>query len=243
MVTTGNFRKVLRLYKNLRSTVVDHRRFLEMAASSRVKPALAVDGSEFRRATQYCRCDIRMQHFASIANIIFYVLCVCFADSISMTTFNVGLLSKPSNLSFDMEKLVAKEMEILPVAVSDKSVDIAVIGFQELSRTPFYRLYDFFLGESWTESLTLAMASRGYFLLHKIRLNGVMMLMFVRYHMLPYIRDVTELRVRWEPLFPYWGSKGTVGLSMRIYGQNLCFLCSHLPAHTVFNHLRIEVGF
>uniref|UniRef100_UPI00398EE2DA inositol polyphosphate 5-phosphatase K-like n=1 Tax=Pristiophorus japonicus TaxID=55135 RepID=UPI00398EE2DA len=84
--------------------------------------------------------------------------------------------------------------------------------------------------DPWTIFFTNSLAPLGYVRITSIRMQGVLLLIFVKCLHLPYIRDLQTNYTR-TGLFGYWGNKGGVAVRLSIHGHLLCFLNCHLPAH------------
>ncbi|POI27117.1 hypothetical protein CIB84_009132 [Bambusicola thoracicus] len=75
--------------------------------------------------------------------------------------------------------------------------------------------------------------------LSSVRMQGLLLLIFVKHAHLPFIRDVHTHYTR-TGLYGYWGNKGGVTIRMSLYGHTICFMNCHLPAHMENTEQRLD---
>lgn len=71
-------------------------------------------------------------------------------------------------------------------------------------------------------------------------LQGLLLILFVRRDELFYYRDITPSYVR-TGLGGMWGNKGATVVSLKAYGNSICFVNSHLAAHDHGYYKRVQV--
>ncbi|XP_059511425.1 inositol polyphosphate 5-phosphatase K-like isoform X2 [Stegostoma tigrinum] len=114
-----------------------------------------------------------------------------------------------------------------------------VIGLQELNSRLSSFLIDLAFSDPWTILFTNSLAPLGYVKITSIRMQGVLLLVFVKCSHLPYIRDLETNYTR-TGLFGYWGNKGGVAVRLSVYGHLICLLNCHLPAHIENTSQRLD---
>ncbi|KAL2297317.1 hypothetical protein Nmel_016616 [Mimus melanotis] len=75
--------------------------------------------------------------------------------------------------------------------------------------------------------------------LSSVRMQGLLLLIFVKHVHLPFIRDIHTHYTR-TGLYGYWGNKGGVSVRMSLFGHTLCFMNCHLPAHMENTEQRLD---
>uniref|UniRef100_A0A3P8UPL6 Phosphatidylinositol 4,5-bisphosphate 5-phosphatase A n=1 Tax=Cynoglossus semilaevis TaxID=244447 RepID=A0A3P8UPL6_CYNSE len=123
--------------------------------------------------------------------------------------------------------------------VSDGSVDMCVIGLQEVNSMINKRLKDALFSDQWSELCMDTLSPLGYVLVASQRMQGVLLLVFSKSVHLPFLRGVQTQKTR-TGLGGYWGNKGGVSARMTVFGHPLCFLNCHLPAHMRNLEQRME---
>ncbi|XP_051891433.1 inositol polyphosphate 5-phosphatase Ka isoform X2 [Pristis pectinata] len=118
-------------------------------------------------------------------------------------------------------------------------MDMYIIGLQELNSKVSSFLVDMVFHDPWTLFFTNFLAPLGYVKVSSIRMQGLLLLVYIKYLHLPYIRDLRTSYTR-TGLFGYWGNKGGVAARLSVYGHLLCFLNCHLPAHLNNSSQRIS---
>ncbi|XP_064612340.1 inositol polyphosphate 5-phosphatase K-like isoform X2 [Liolophura sinensis] len=91
----------------------------------------------------------------------------------------------------------------------------------------------------WTVALTDALSPRGYVRVKSIRLQGLMLLLFVRVTHLLHLTNIESEFTR-TGLAGFWGNKGGVSIRMDVNGINTCIVNCHLAAHQDEVGERIE---
>ncbi|XP_036380523.1 inositol polyphosphate 5-phosphatase K-like isoform X1 [Megalops cyprinoides] len=146
---------------------------------------------------------------------------------VHVVTWNVATAEPPS----DVSSLLQLE--------SQNSIDLYVIGLQEVNATPLRFIADLAFEDSWSHLFMAALAPLGYVKVSSIRMQGLLLLIFSRQAHLPFIRDIKTTYTR-TGLFGYWGNKGGVSVRLSFYGHMLCFLNCHLAAHMNYALQRVD---
>ncbi|KAM9307086.1 LOW QUALITY PROTEIN: inositol polyphosphate 5-phosphatase K [Pholidichthys leucotaenia] len=145
-----------------------------------------------------------------------------------IVTWNVGSAVPPDDIA-----------PLFGPNVSDGSVDMFVIGLQEVNSMINKRLKDALFSDQWSELCMDTLSPFGYVLVASQRMQGVLLLVFSKFGHLPFLRGVQTERTR-TGLGGYWGNKGGVSARMTIFGHPVCFLNCHLPAHMRNLEQRME---
>uniref|UniRef100_A0A667XGD9 Inositol polyphosphate-5-phosphatase J n=1 Tax=Myripristis murdjan TaxID=586833 RepID=A0A667XGD9_9TELE len=135
-------------------------------------------------------------------------------------------------------------------SVSDGSVDMFVIGLQEVNCMINKLLKDALFTDQWSELCMDTLSPFGYVLVSQefsfsmhVLLTftdiGVFLLVFAKFCHLPFLRGVQTESTR-TGLGGYWGNKGGVSARMTVFGHPVCFLNCHLPAHMRNLEQRME---
>ncbi|XP_078061753.1 inositol polyphosphate 5-phosphatase K-like [Mustelus asterias] len=143
-------------------------------------------------------------------------------------TWNVGTAAPPDDVT-----------NLLQLDVQIQEPDMYIIGLQEVNSKLSSFLIDLAFSDPWTILFTATLAPLGYVKITSIRMQGVLLLIFVKCLHLPYIRDLETNYTR-TGLFGYWGNKGGVVVRLSIYGHLICFLNCHLPAHMENKSQRLD---
>ncbi|CAL8277702.1 unnamed protein product [Merluccius merluccius] len=136
-----------------------------------------------------------------------------------IVTWNVGAAVPPDDIA-----------SLFSPDVFDGTIDMFIIGLQEVNSMINKRLKDALFTDQWTELCMDTLSPSGYVLVASQRMQGVLLLGFCRFCHLPYLRDVQTESTR-TGLGGCWGNKGGVSARMSVFGHPVCFLNCHLPAH------------
>ncbi|XP_045923347.1 inositol polyphosphate 5-phosphatase K isoform X1 [Micropterus dolomieu] len=145
-----------------------------------------------------------------------------------IVTWNVGSAVPPDDIT-----------SLFGPNVSDGSVDMFIIGLQEVNSMINKRLKDVLFSDQWSEHCMDTLCPFGYVLVASQRMQGVLLLVFSKFCHLPFLRGVQTESTR-TGLGGYWGNKGGVSARMTIFGHPVCFLNCHLPAHMRNLEQRME---
>uniref|UniRef100_A0A8C4FFV8 Phosphatidylinositol 4,5-bisphosphate 5-phosphatase A n=1 Tax=Dicentrarchus labrax TaxID=13489 RepID=A0A8C4FFV8_DICLA len=145
-----------------------------------------------------------------------------------IVTWNVGSAVPPDDIT-----------SLFGPNVSDGSVDMFIIGLQEVNSMINKRLKDVLFSDQWSELCMDTLSPFGYVLVASQRMQGVLLLVFSKFCHLPFLRGVQTESTR-TGLGGYWGNKGGVSARMTIFGHPVCFLNCHLPAHMRNLEQRME---
>ncbi|XP_054899691.1 inositol polyphosphate 5-phosphatase K isoform X1 [Poeciliopsis prolifica] len=110
------------------------------------------------------------------------------------------------------------------------SVDLYVIGLQEVNATPVRFISDLMAEDSWSHLFMDTLGPKGFVKVTSVRMQGLLLLVFAKMMHLPFIRNIQSTYTR-TGIFGYWGNKGAVSVRFSFYGHMLCFLNCHLAAH------------
>ncbi|KAK7895721.1 hypothetical protein WMY93_021046 [Mugilogobius chulae] len=147
---------------------------------------------------------------------------------VHIVTWNVGSAVAPDDIA-----------SLFGPNVSDGSVDMFVIGLQEVNSMINKRLKDALFSDHWSELCMDTLSPFGYVLVASQRMQGVLLLVFSRFCHLPFLRGIQTQTTR-TGLGGYWGNKGGVSARMTVFGHTVCFLNCHLPAHMRNLEQRME---
>ncbi|XP_034752559.1 phosphatidylinositol 4,5-bisphosphate 5-phosphatase A isoform X2 [Etheostoma cragini] len=145
-----------------------------------------------------------------------------------IVTWNVGSAVPPDDI-----------ISLFGPNVSDGSVDMFIIGLQEVNSMINKRLKDVLFSDQWSELCMDTLCPFGYVLVASQRMQGVLLLVFSKFCHLPFLRGVQTESTR-TGLGGYWGNKGGVSARMTVFGHPVCFLNCHLPAHMRNLEQRME---
>lgn len=145
-----------------------------------------------------------------------------------IVTWNVGSAVPPDDIT-----------SLFGPNVSDGSVDMFIIGLQEVNSMINKRLKDVLFSDQWSELCMDTLSPFGYVLVASQRMQGVLLLVFSKFCHLPFLRGVQTESTR-TGLGGYWGNKGGVSARMTLFGHPVCFLNCHLPAHMRNLEQRME---
>ncbi|XP_053385173.1 synaptojanin-1-like [Mercenaria mercenaria] len=111
-------------------------------------------------------------------------------------------------------------------------VDIFAIGFEEMVDLNASNIMSASQTNSreWEKYIQKTISrDHKYVLLTKVQLVGVLLYVFIRPHLAPFIRDVAIDTVK-TGLGGAAGNKGGVGIRFLIHSTSVCFVCAHLAA-------------
>ncbi|XP_071386848.1 inositol polyphosphate 5-phosphatase K [Centroberyx affinis] len=145
-----------------------------------------------------------------------------------IVTWNVGSAVPPDDIT-----------SLFGPNVSDGSIDMFIIGLQEVNSMINKRLKDALFTDQWSELCMDTLSPFGYVLVASQRMQGVLLLVFSKFCHLPFLRGVQTESTR-TGLGGYWGNKGGVSARMTVFGHPVCFLNCHLPAHMRNLEQRME---
>ncbi|XP_071443630.1 inositol polyphosphate 5-phosphatase K-like [Hetaerina americana] len=111
-----------------------------------------------------------------------------------------------------------------------KLPDVYVIGLQEVKSQPQNMLMDALMGNPWTHTFRDPLSKCGYIVARTIRLQGIVLTVFIlREHILR-IRDIETLYTK-TGFGGMWGNKGAVSIRLSVSGVSLCLINCHLTPH------------
>ncbi|XP_029024782.1 phosphatidylinositol 4,5-bisphosphate 5-phosphatase A [Betta splendens] len=147
---------------------------------------------------------------------------------VHIVTWNVGSAVPPDDIT-----------SLFGPGVSDGSVDVVIIGLQEVNSMINKRLKDVLFSDQWNDLCMDTLCPFGYVLVASQRMQGVLLLVFAKFCHLPFLRGVQTQSTR-TGLGGCWGNKGGVSARMTVFGHPVCFLNCHLPAHMRNLEQRME---
>ncbi|XP_069617437.1 inositol polyphosphate 5-phosphatase K isoform X2 [Ranitomeya imitator] len=147
---------------------------------------------------------------------------------LQIITWNVGTAAPPRDLS-----------SLLLLDSSGSNIDLYVIGLQEVNSRIVNFLSDLAFDDPWSVFLMDVLAPLGYVKISAIRMQGLLLLTFVKHKHIPFIQDIRSNYIR-TGLYGYWGNKGGVTVRLSVYGHMLCFVNCHLPAHMDNTNQRLD---
>ncbi|XP_046901202.1 inositol polyphosphate 5-phosphatase K [Hypomesus transpacificus] len=147
---------------------------------------------------------------------------------IHIVTWNVGSAVPPDDIT-----------SLFGPSAADCSVDMFIIGLQEVNSMINKRLKDALFTDQWSELCMDTLSCYGYVLVASQRMQGVLLLVFSKFCHLPFLQGVQTESTR-TGLGGYWGNKGGVSARMAMFGHPVCFLNCHLPAHMRNLEQRME---
>ncbi|XP_029468836.1 inositol polyphosphate 5-phosphatase K isoform X2 [Rhinatrema bivittatum] len=133
-----------------------------------------------------------------------------------LVTWNVGTASPPR--------------DIRSLLQLDTHLDMYVIGLQEVNCKITTLLSGLVFEDPWSLFFMDILAPLGYVKISSIRMQGLILLVFVKHRHIPFVQDIHTNYTR-TGLYGYWGNKGGVTIRMSVYGHMVCFMNCHLPAH------------
>uniref|UniRef100_A0A8C0EQB4 Inositol polyphosphate-related phosphatase domain-containing protein n=1 Tax=Bubo bubo TaxID=30461 RepID=A0A8C0EQB4_BUBBB len=145
-----------------------------------------------------------------------------------LVTWNVGTASPPPDVT-----------SLLQLNSLGPTVDMYVIGLQEVNSRITNFLSDLAFDDPWSIFFMTVLSPLGYIKLSSVRMQGLLLLLFVKHVHLPFIRDIHTHYTR-TGLYGYWGNKGGVTIRMSLYGHAVCFMNCHLPAHMENTEQRLD---
>ncbi|NXA35321.1 INP5K phosphatase, partial [Eudromia elegans] len=145
-----------------------------------------------------------------------------------IVTWNVGTASPPPDVT-----------SLLQLNSLGAAMDMYVIGLQEVNSKITNFLSDLAFDDPWSIFFMNVLSSLGYIKLSSVRMQGLLLLIFVKHVHLPFIRDIHTQYTR-TGLYGYWGNKGGVAIRMSLYGHTVCFMNCHLPAHMENTEQRLD---
>ncbi|KAK4812138.1 hypothetical protein QYF61_000979 [Mycteria americana] len=145
-----------------------------------------------------------------------------------IVTWNVGTASPPPDVT-----------SLLQLDSLGPTMDMYVIGLQEVNSRITNFLSDLAFDDPWSIFFMTVLSPLGYIKLSSVRMQGLLLLVFVKHVHLPFIRDIHTHYTR-TGLYGYWGNKGGVTIRMSLYGHTICFMNCHLPAHMENTEQRLD---
>ncbi|XP_053562218.1 inositol polyphosphate 5-phosphatase K isoform X2 [Bombina bombina] len=145
-----------------------------------------------------------------------------------LVTWNIGTAPPPQDVS---------SLLLLDTACPD--IDMYIIGLQEVNAKVLNFLSDLAFDDPWSLFLMDFLAPLGYVKISSIRMQGLLLLIFVKHKHIPFIQDIRTNYMR-TGLYGYWGNKGGVAVRMSVYGHMFCFMNCHLPAHMENANQRLD---
>ncbi|XP_071673211.1 inositol polyphosphate 5-phosphatase K isoform X2 [Patagioenas fasciata] len=145
-----------------------------------------------------------------------------------IVTWNVGTASPPPDVS-----------SLLQLNSVGPIMDMYVIGLQEVNSRITNFLSDLAFDDPWSIFFMTVLAPLGYIKLSSVRMQGLLLLIFVKHVHIPFIRDIHTQYTR-TGLCGYWGNKGGVTVRLSLYGHTMCFMNCHLPAHMENAEQRVD---
>ncbi|KAG8450719.1 hypothetical protein GDO86_003117 [Hymenochirus boettgeri] len=147
---------------------------------------------------------------------------------VHIVTWNVATAPPPRDVS-----------SLLQLDTSCTNTDMYIIGLQEVNSKILNFISDLAFDDPWSLHLMDILAPLNYVKLSSIRMQGLLLLTFVKHQHIPFIQDIRTNYIR-TGLFGYWGNKGGVTIRMSIYGHMVCFMNCHLPAHMENANQRLD---
>ncbi|RLV89138.1 hypothetical protein DV515_00015032 [Chloebia gouldiae] len=149
-------------------------------------------------------------------------------DKLHLVTWNVGTASPPPDVT-----------SLLQLNSTGPTMDMYVIGLQEVNSKITNFLSDLAFDDPWSIFFMTVLSPLGYIKLSSVRMQGLLLLIFVKHVHLPFIRDIHTDYTR-TGLYGYWGNKGGVSVRMSLFGHTICFMNCHLPAHMENTEQRLD---
>ncbi|XP_019401416.1 PREDICTED: inositol polyphosphate 5-phosphatase K isoform X2 [Crocodylus porosus] len=151
-----------------------------------------------------------------------------FSCRLHIVTWNVGTASPPPDVT-----------DLLQLSSQAVDMDMYVIGLQEVNSKIVNFLSDMAFDDPWSTFFMDVLSPLGYIKLSAIRMQGLLLLVFVKHAHVPFIRDIHTHYTR-TGLYGYWGNKGGVTIRLSLYGHTICFINCHLPAHIENTDQRLD---
>ncbi|XP_053423730.1 inositol polyphosphate 5-phosphatase K isoform X2 [Nycticebus coucang] len=145
---------------------------------------------------------------------------------IHVMTWNVASAAPPLDLK-DLLQL------------NNQDLDIYIIGLQEMNSGIISLLSDAAFEDPWSSFFMNVLSPLSFIKVSHVRMQGILLLFFAKYHHLPYIRILFTNSTP-TGLFGYWGNKGGVSISLKLYGYYVTIINCHLPPHMSNNDKRLE---
>ncbi|XP_021406696.1 inositol polyphosphate 5-phosphatase K isoform X2 [Lonchura striata] len=145
-----------------------------------------------------------------------------------LVTWNVGTASPPPDVT-----------GLLQLNSTGPTMDMYVIGLQEVNSKITNFLSDLAFDDPWSIFFMTVLSPLGYIKLSSVRMQGLLLLIFVKHVHLPFIQDIHTDYTR-TGLYGYWGNKGGVSVRMSLFGHTICFMNCHLPAHMENTEQRLD---
>ncbi|XP_030143937.4 inositol polyphosphate 5-phosphatase K isoform X1 [Taeniopygia guttata] len=152
----------------------------------------------------------------------------CQEFRLHLVTWNVGTASPPPDVT-----------SLLQLNSTGPAMDMYVIGLQEVNSKITNFLSDLAFDDPWSIFFMTVLSPLGYIKLSSVRMQGLLLLIFVKHVHLPFIRDIHTDYTR-TGLYGYWGNKGGVSVRMSLFGHTICFMNCHLPAHMENTEQRLD---
>ncbi|XP_023374493.1 inositol polyphosphate 5-phosphatase K isoform X2 [Otolemur garnettii] len=112
-------------------------------------------------------------------------------------------------------------------------------GLKEMNSGIISRLSDAAFEDPWSSIFMNVLSPLSFIKVSHVRMQGILLLFFAKYHHLPYIRILFTNSTP-TGLFGYWGNKGGVSISLKLYGYYVTIINCHLPPHICNNDKRLE---
>ncbi|KAL4225388.1 Synaptojanin-1 [Mactra antiquata] len=141
-------------------------------------------------------------------------------------SINDWLLDNPAILA------KSKPEKLDPTVDFSVPIDIFAIGFEEMVDLSASNIVSTSQTNSreWEKYIQKTISrDHKYVLLTKVQLVGVLLYVFIRPQLAPYVRDVAIDSVK-TGLGGATGNKGGVGIRFLIHSTSICFVCAHLAA-------------
>ncbi|NXP21545.1 INP5K phosphatase, partial [Scytalopus superciliaris] len=145
-----------------------------------------------------------------------------------LVTWNVGTASPPPDVT-----------SLLQLNSLGPTIDMYVIGLQEVNSRITNFLSDLAFEDPWSIFFMTVLSPLGYIKISSVRMQGLLLLIFVKQVHLPFVQSIRSQYTR-TGLYGYWGNKGGVSIRMSLYGQTICFMNCHLPAHMENTGQRLD---
>ncbi|XP_017598445.1 PREDICTED: inositol polyphosphate 5-phosphatase K, partial [Corvus brachyrhynchos] len=145
-----------------------------------------------------------------------------------LVTWNVGTASPPPDVT-----------SLLQLNSLGPTTDMYIIGLQEVNSRITNFLSDLAFDDPWSVFFMTVLSPLGYIKLSSVRMQGLLLLIFVKHVHLPFVRDIHTHYTR-TGLYGYWGNKGGVSIRMSLFGRTICFMNCHLPAHMENTEQRLD---
>lgn len=148
--------------------------------------------------------------------------------SMHVVTWNVASAAPPKDLS-----------DLLQLNNQDLDLDMYVIGLQEMNSGIVSFISDTAFEDPWSSFFMDVLAPLSFVKVSHVRMQGLLLLIFVKYHHLPFIQ-ILSTKSTPTGLYGYWGNKGGVNICLRLYGYYVSVINCHLPPHIANNDKRLE---